>query len=131
MAKQIGKYNRKTGRVDWFEVDQVTKEIHYVQGDEIPPTISHATDEGKVFTSWSKLQQHYKEHGYECTGGAHLTGRGVADWKYKANVNELRADILEAKRQLEWGMAPLTEREKELCQREERSYQDYKRRQSR
>jgi hypothetical protein len=53
--------------------------VHSIHLDEIPPTESHATDEGKIFTSKSKLFQHYKEHGYECTGGDHLTGRGADD----------------------------------------------------
>jgi len=56
-----------------------------VQDDTIPATVSHATDEGKVFTSRSALYAHYKKHGYECTGGDHFTGKGVADVRHKSD----------------------------------------------
>lgn len=101
-------------------------ELHYVQDDTIPPTVSHATDEGKVFTSRSALYAHYKEHGYECTGGSHHTGKGMMDWKYKADPVDLRRDIEINLNKIKWGMAPISERERELCRIEERAYQQYK-----
>lgn len=100
-------------------------ELHYVQGDEIPPTVSHATDEGRVFTSRTALNRHYKAHGFECTGGEHLRDYGINDHKYQSNKEEIMNDIRETKRALEWGEVPLTEREKETCHREERAYRDY------
>lgn len=104
-------------------------ELHYVQDDTIPPTVSHATDEGLVFTSRAAINEHYKQHGFECTGGSHLTGKGFADWKYKSDPDDIRRDAEIALNKLKWGMAPMTEREKESCLREERNYQDYCRRQ--
>jgi hypothetical protein len=113
--------------------------------DTIPPTVSHATAEGLVFTSRSKLYAHYKQHGYECDGGAHNVGRDIAprrkvfvpeaeraqkaEWGMLKVDPEIRAAALEAQRRIKWGMAPLTEKEKERCHREERVYKDYLKRQ--
>ena len=125
-VKFIGKWDKKERRIKWFspEVAQQIKEIHYIQTDEIPPTMSHATSEGKIFTSKSKLFQHYKDHGFECTGGDHLTGKGVADFRYISNHDETMADVAESLRKIKWGMAPLTEKEKEICRREEQQYRE-------
>lgn len=106
-------------------------ELHYVQGDEIPPTMSHATDEGLVFTSRQKLYEHYKQHGFECVGKQAFKNYGVKDYRYKSDINDIRADMHEQFRKIKWGMAPCSEREKESWSREEKSYQDYVRRQSR
>jgi hypothetical protein len=113
----------------------------YVIDDTIPPTVSHATSEGLVFTSRSKLYAHYKEHGFECDGGAHNIGRFTgprpkkfdpeaersrkAEWGMLKLDPDIRASVMEARRKVKWGMAPLTEREKERCQREESIYKDY------
>ena len=90
----------------------------YVQDDTIPDTESYATDEGKKFNSKSALMRHYKEHGYECTGGDHLTGSPVQGRRYKANPEEIRATVMEAERKIKWGMAPCTERDKERWRQE-------------
>lgn len=103
----------------------------YVQDDTIPPTVSHATDEGRVFTSRAALYAHYKEHGFECTGGSHLTGKSFTDFEYKSDIEDVRADLYDTYNKLQWGMIPLTEKEKEGCLREARAYRDYVRRQSR
>ena len=113
------------------EITPETKEFHYVQDDTILPTVSHATDEGKVFTSRSALYEHYRQHGYECTGGSHLTGKGVFDYKYKCNPEDLRRDIEQGLNQVKWGMAPISEKERELCNQEERTYQEYRQRRER
>jgi hypothetical protein len=121
-------------------------EAPFVQDDTIPPTLSHATDEGLVFDSRSKLNEHYRQHGFECTGGDHLTGKMFtgetgkvfdseaersrkAEWGMLNIDPEIRALALEARRKAKWGMAPLSEREKESCLREERIYQEYRKRQ--
>ena len=106
-------------------------EHHYVQDDTIEPTVSHATSEGKVFTSRSALYEHYRQHGFECSGGQHNTGQGVFDYKYKSDLQDIRNDVAESLRKIKWGMAPVTEKERERCLREERDYQKYKRSQER
>lgn len=83
----------------------------YVATDEIPPTESHATHEGKIFTSKKKLFQHYKQHGFECTGGEHLTGRGLADYEPpKPNSREIRETVERSYHDLIWGRVPKPEK---------------------
>jgi hypothetical protein len=92
-----------------------------VHDDTIPDTESYATDEGRVFNSKSALMRHYREHGYECTGGDHLTGQ-QPKVRHKANREEIVADIREAERKIKWGMSPSTEKEKERWRREEEKF---------
>ena len=144
MKNKTYKYNRKTGLC--VEIDTTTPEVDapFVEDDTIPDTVSHATDEGLVFTSRKALYAHYKTHGMECVGkesGVH-TGRGVADisarqfdspeersrkveWGMLKIDPEIRRQVFELQRKTKWGMAPLTEREKHSCQMEERQYQEY------
>ena len=103
------------------------QELHYVQGDEIEAVESMATDQREIFTSRSALKRHYKEHGYEMTGGDHITGKPIP--APKASREEIRISLLQAKQKLEWGMAPMNEKEKEICNQEERAYREYKKRQ--
>ena len=97
--------------------------------DEIPPTVSHATDEGLVFTSLTKLFEHYKEHGFECTGGDHLTGKSWMDSRPKSDPEDIRRDLAINLKAMKWGNLPLTEREKEICHREQMEWENYKKRQ--
>ena len=128
IERHIYKWDKELQQV--VEVGSVLPaDLHYVQDDTIPPTVSHATDEGRVFTSRAALYEHYKQHGFECTGGTHLTGKGCADWKYKSDPADIRRDAEIALNKIKWGMAPISEREKEVCHQEERNYESYKRRQ--
>lgn len=113
--RMLGRYNETTKEVEWItEEDRKTPKLHFVQDDTIEPTMSHATDEGKIFTSRSELNKHYKEHGFECTGGSHLTGKGLYDFKYpKPNPREIRDTIEKVACELDAGMHPLTEKERE------------------
>lgn len=122
-------------------VKEAPKEIHAVHQDTIEPTESHATDERKIFTSRCALMEHYRQHGFECTGGAHIQGKAVgpnrkqfeseaerarkAEWGMLKVDPDVRATVAEQARKVKWGMAPLTEREKERCTREERIYNQY------
>lgn len=126
--RQIGVWNKELQKVVWYDEDGIPLEgvAPAVWDDTIPPTESMATAEGKVFDSKSALMRHYKEHGYECTGGDHITGRGIQDYRHKSSKEEIKADILEAKRKLQWGEVPMTELEKEVCRREERAYRQYR-----
>lgn len=110
------------------ERDGVKNQAHFIQTDEIAPVVSHAVENSPVFTSRSALNRHYKEHGFECTGGDHLTGKDVSSHRVKVDKEALRADVLEAARKIKWGMAPMTEQEKETCLREKRAFEEYKKR---
>lgn len=117
----------------------------YVQDDTIPATVSHATDEGLVFTSRSALKAHYRAHGFEMDGGDHNTGKPFgpkrkvfdssaerarrAEWGMLDVDPAVRAVVMEAERKIKWGMAPISEQERERCTREERKYRDYLKRQ--
>jgi len=127
MANRKWKIDRDTGKlVEIFTAEQLRKKSAHVLEDTIDPVVSHATDEGLVFDSRSKLNAHYKLNGYECTGGDHLTGSSVTNHKHKADGAAIRATVSEELRKQKWGMAPMTEKEKERCLREERTYQQYR-----
>jgi len=146
VPKRIYKFEHTKAAVDEVQPVRLPDiDAPNVQDDSIPPTVSHATDEGLVFTSRKALYDHYRQHGFECTGGTHLRGRAAgpkpkvfecdeerarkAQWGMLKVDPELRAAVMEAQRKAKWGMAPLTEREKEACTREERIYQSYLKRQ--
>lgn len=97
--------------------------------DEIEPTRSYATHEGKVFTSKSKLRQHYKEHGFRETGGEHLKSQERAKTTREREEEERRdAELIkEAYMDVKYGRVEFSEREREQFKREERSWgQRYK-----
>lgn len=102
-------------------------DLHYVQDDTMEPTESMATDGGAIFTSKSAYKRHLREHGYEITGGAHLTGN-TKPKPYKADREKIKETLLETERKLKWGMIPADEKENETCQQQERDYQRYKKR---
>lgn len=122
------KWDKTLEKIVEIGVDDQPQLAPNVQDDTIPPTVSHATEEGLVFTSLSKLKEHYKQHGFEMTGGDHFTGKGIADWKYKADREDLRRDVEKSLNKIKWGMAPISEKERELCKSEEREFQAYRRR---
>lgn len=99
----------------------------WVQGDEIPPTESMATANREIFTSLSKLKAHYKQHGYVMTGGDHLSTKmtNTPQTFYKADRQEIRDEVAKALNDIRWGNAPISERERESCKREQRMYQEY------
>lgn len=146
MKNRIWKWSKDAGRIIEISPGAVPDvDAPYVQDDSIPPTVSHATDEGLVFTSRSKLYEHYRQHGFECTGGSHLTGKGIrsdprkfecaeerarkAAWGMLKVDSDIRAEVAESLRKIKWGMAPLTDREKSICQKEQERYREYARRQ--
>jgi hypothetical protein len=82
-----------------------------------------ATGDREVFESKSALMRHYKEHGYECTGGDHLTGQSVPF--YKSNKEEIKEQLMKYANDLKWGNVYVSEREREICKREEANYREY------
>ena len=96
------------------------RKIHAVKDDTMDPFVSHATSEGKVFDSMSKYKEHLERHGYEITGGDHITGVTMETHRPRASREEINASVMKAIQLNKWGMAPLTEKEKEICLRENR-----------
>lgn len=121
--KWIGRYNKETERVDWYEANpQPTGEVTaVVKGDRMEPFESYATGERKMFDSMSAYKAHLAEHGMEITGGDHLTGKTVENHRYKSDRGEIIESIREVRNQLKYGDFPLSEKEKERCNREQRA----------
>lgn len=94
--------------------------------DEIEPTESMATADREIFTSRRKLFDHYKAHGYECTGGDHL-GRKPPELK-RSTPRELKDMAEKAYMDIKYDRIPIDERSKERCKTEERAFQEYQRR---
>jgi hypothetical protein len=125
-----GRWSKKLGRMVWYDPEaERKKELHFVQEDTIDPVVSHATAEGRVFDSRSKLMEHYKEHGYEVTGGDHLTGHGLNDGFNIGFDEAMTRDAVEkAVMDIKYDKVPFTEREKEACRREQRKLEQTARR---
>lgn len=101
----------------------------FVINDDIPPTESLATAEGKVFTSKRRLRQHYREHGMVETGTAKMPPkRPPTTAEKEARIRAIKEDALRAHNDLKYGNIPVSEKERERCRQEERKYQDYKNR---
>lgn len=94
-----------------------------VMTDEIPPTQSHVTYNGPIFTSKRKLYDHYKANGVA------IKEKGMLEKepdRYKPDLKEIRETIAESYRQLKWNEYPLTEKEKAQCQKEMRDLKEYR-----
>lgn len=101
----------------------------FVQQDTIEPTMS-MTGSDRIYESKSALRREYKELGFVETG-APPKKENCAPRKYKPDIASIRDTALEMERQLKWGMAPLTERERHerVCgSEEERRYKAWKER---
>lgn len=101
-------------------------EIHHVQGDEMEPLRSHATPDGKVFTSKSAYRRHLKAAGFRETGGDHLK---VDPAKLQREAEEeeerqRREDIEKAYYDVKYGKVEFTEREIEQHKREQREWKE-------
>lgn len=126
MIGEKGRWKWENGKFVPYE--KKTVETHFVAKDEIPAVESPIT--GKVYTSLSKLEQEYKEHGYQIASPEDKRKDAVrARQEYKANFNRERLeDIRKAMNLIKYNEAPLTEKEKEQCKREQRELEAYKRR---
>lgn len=118
----------ETGKLLKGEPPKKRSEAAFILPDEIPETESMATADRKKFTSRSKLFEHYREHGYECTGGDHLGQKRELPDPKKERA-QLEADAERAYFDIKYDRVPFTEYEKELCRKEENAFQAYKKRQ--
>jgi hypothetical protein len=117
------RYNKET---DSFEqVNQAPKiQVHHVNTDEIPPTLS-MTGSDKWFTSKSALRRHYKEEGFVEVG----TVQPPAPPKDREQRRrEIRETVEKSLNDIRYGMAPISEKERERVLREEREWNSYKKR---
>lgn len=98
----------------------------YINPDSIDPVESYATTEGKIFDSKSALRRHYAEHGYEEgeLKGEKQRAREIREFKVKM-AEQRRADVAESLRKAKWNMAPLSAKERALCEKERQNLRDF------
>jgi len=118
------KLDRATGKFVKFEESKPKWVSPSVLTDEIPPTESMATPNREFFTSKAKLREHYRQHGMIETGGDRIKGEPPK----KRSEKDIRDDVAKALNACKYGMAPMTELEKECCLREQRAAEAYKKR---
>jgi hypothetical protein len=123
--QERGHWKLVNGKLVSVSEKSQSKEVSFVVSDEIAPTVSHATDEGKVFTSKRALRAHYREHGCIEVGGEKATPVQVK--RYVPDPKEIRDTVTKALNDLRWGNVPISEREKELCKQEMRKLEQYRR----
>ena len=113
------RYNKDTKKL--VQIDKPRPiEVHFVHGDAMETMESWATLDKPKFDSKSRIRRHYKDLGFEETGGEHL--------KEKPNIQEIerreREEAEEGVRQdyydIKYDRVKFTEAEKELHRREER-----------
>lgn len=118
------RYNKATRQLEPIDTRRIDIEAPSVIDDEIPPTVSHATSEGLVFTSKRALRAHYKQHGMIETGGQRLK---ISPRK-GADPVEVRDAVAKAINDIRYDNAFFTEKEKQVCKEEMRQYESWKRR---
>lgn len=104
----------------------LTPRVHAVITDEIAPTLS-MTGTDKVYTSKRKLRAEYRALGFVETGGEQPKPRKI---DREARRQQIREDAMKAANLVKYGMAPLTDKEREQCLREDRTYLEYKKKRS-
>lgn len=118
----VWRWNKESGTFEKVEKVSIVVNAPAVITDEIPPTLS-MTGTDKVYTSKARLRAEYKELGYVETGGE-LLPMATPDREKKRR--EIRDSIAKALNDNKYGMAPITEREREQVKEEERQWNRYK-----
>ena len=118
------KFNKETGQLERLNEPPKVVQAPFVHTDEIPPTLS-MTGTDKVYTSKARLRAEYRELGYIETGGEQAKPESVDKEKRR---KELRESVEKAINDNRYGMAPISEREKETVKREEYEWNQYKNR---
>lgn len=96
-----------------------------ILGDEIIGGIESMVT-GKIHYSKSSLRREYKEHGMVEKGNDRLPPRRPPD--PEKEFLEIREDTAKALKDLQYDRVPVSERDRELCQRELREAQAARRR---
>lgn len=120
--------NRQTRKLERVE-RQKKPEVNapFVITDEIDPTMS-MTGTDKVHTSKATLRREYRELGFIETGGEK---EKPPTRDIEKEREQRREHVAKALNDLRWGNVPIDERSREHNLREEREWQEYKRRQER
>lgn len=108
---------------EFVEVTDKKKEVNapFVIPDEIPPTEFMGNANREMYTSKRELERQNKKAADEINKRMGLR-------PFKPTREELIDDFRKMANAVKYGEVELTEKEKELCRREERQYQMYKKR---
>lgn len=120
----IWRWNKETEQFEEVKKKIVIVNAPAVITDEIPPTLS-MTGTDNIYTSKSRLRAEYKAMGFVETGGEILP---MAQPDREKRRREIRESVEKAINDNKYGMAPISEREKEIVKEEERVWNNYKNR---
>ncbi len=129
IEKAIGRrgtwrWNKETEQFEEVIKKAVQVNAPAVITDEIPPTLS-MTGTDNVYTSKARLRAEYKAMGFVETGGEILP---MAQPDREKRRREIRETVEKALNDNKYGMAPISEREREIVKEEERVWNNYKNR---
>lgn len=116
------RWNKETEQFEEIKKKSVVVNAPAVITDEIPPTLS-MTGTDNVFTSKARLRAEYKAMGFVETGGEILP---MAQPDREKRRREIRETVEKALNDNKYGMAPISEREREIVKEEERVWNRYK-----
>lgn len=116
------RWNKESGQFEEVIKKAVVVNAPAVITDEIPPTLS-MTGTDNVFTSKARLRAEYKAMGFVETGGEILP---MAQPDREKRRREIRETVEKALNDNKYGMAPISEREREIVKEEERVWNRYK-----
>lgn len=94
--------------------------------DEIDPWTFHGSHDAPVFTSRSKRDRHLKETGFAIKEKG-MFEKPVAPGN-RISKEEIRDMAEQSYYDCKYARVPFSEMEKEVCKREEREYQEFKKR---
>lgn len=122
MWRYVGSENG-VGRFEAIKEARKITPAPYIQTDTLMEPVEHPMT-GELYDSKSALRRSYKAMGLRETGNYTPKTPKVKG----ADFDEVREEVQEARRKLKWGMAPLTEREKWLMDKENQEMRRFKER---
>lgn len=103
--RTIYRFNRDTGTMEEVFHHDPSERVQVVR--DIEPYKSMIT--GEMITSRSQHREHLRRHDCEEVGNERITPR-----EHKVDRDQVKSDIKEARRQIEWGEAPTLERLRDM-----------------
>lgn len=98
-----------------------------IRTDEMDPIRTNADDSGEIFTSKSAYERHLKEKGFTIKEAGMLSKSPLSPAE-KISKEAIREMAEKSFYDIKYDRVPFTEREKEICRREERAFKEAKRR---
>jgi len=120
-------FNRETGKLQEKPIERRERKAPAFIPDDIAPVVTQADDSGQVFTSRSAYERHLREKGFTVKEKG-MFDKLPPDPAARISPKEIREAAEKAYYDAKYGRVPQTEKEKEVCLREERTWKEYKRR---